>query len=322
MFALILTLSLFTTPAAAQEAGAVPAVEEEALPTQAELAAYLEGEGLSPEEAAQSAAAILAEMEFEASLTYQTGEIAIADGRATLTVPEDFGYLSPEDSDSVLVAWGNLPGVGAYGMLVPAGLSLFSEEGWAVIIDYEEDGYVSDEDAADIDYDELLTEMQEGTEASNEARVAAGITSLHLDGWAEPPSYDAQSHKMYWAKLLSSDDGGRSLNYDVRVLGRQGVLSMSAVAGASEFSTVKQSMERVLAFAEFNDGHRYTQFDPGVDKVAAYGIGALVAGKVAAKVGFFKGLMAMMIAGKKFVVIGVIAAAAALKKLFGRGGDS
>ena len=57
-----------------------------------------------------------------------------------------------------------------------------------------------------------------------------------------------------------------------------------------------------------------------VDEVAAYGLGALVAGKVAAKAGLFKGLLAVLMAGKKFLVVGFIAVVAVLRKMFG-GGD-
>ena len=62
-------------------------------------------------------------------------------------------------------------------------------------------------------------------------------------------------------------------------------------------------MADVIAFTNFNEGNRYEDFDPELDKVAAYGIGALVAGKVAAKAGLFKGLFALLLAGKKFILV-------------------
>lgn len=68
----------------------------------------------------------------------------------------------------------------------------------------------------------------------------------------------------------------------------------------------------------FNDGNRYADFDPKVDKVAAYGIAALVAGGIAAKLGLFKLLWVFLLAAKKFVIIGFAAAATWLKKIFGR----
>ena len=75
-------------------------------------------------------------------------------------------------------------------------------------------------------------------------------------------------------------------------------------------------MEDLVALVEFREGNRYADYKPGVDKLAAYGVGALVAGKVAAKVGFFKGIFIALMAAKKFVLIAVLALGVFLKKIF------
>jgi len=69
----------------------------------------------------------------------------------------------------------------------------------------------------------------------------------------------------------------------------------------------------------FNSGNRYADFNPASgDKVASYGIAALVAGGVAAKLGFFKGLWVLILGAKKFIIIGIAAVAAWFRKLFGK----
>ena len=65
-------------------------------------------------------------------------------------------------------------------------------------------------------------------------------------------------------------------------------------------------------------GNTYADFNPSIDKVAAYGIGALIAGKVAAKAGLLKGLIALLLASKKLLVVAAIAIGAAVKSLLGR----
>ena len=71
-------------------------------------------------------------------------------------------YLSPTDAEKVLVdVWGNPPGQNTLGMIIPANITPFENSSWGVTIQYEEDGYVSDDDADDINYEELLTKMQE-----------------------------------------------------------------------------------------------------------------------------------------------------------------
>jgi len=48
-------------------------------------------------------------------------------------------------------------------------------------------------------------------------------------------------------------------------------------------------------------------------------VGALIVGSLAAKTGLFKGLIAMLLASKKLIIIGLAAAAAAVKKFLGKG---
>jgi uncharacterized membrane-anchored protein len=258
--------------------------------------------------------------EFESQLNYQRGKIVSPGGIATLDVPEKFRYLPPEQADKILVeAWGNPPGAKTLGMLFPSDVSPLSKEGWGVVITYEEEGHVSDSDAAEINYDELLKQMKDATAEDNKERAQQGYEAVTLVGWATQPHYDPASHKLYWAKELkfaSSDEN--TLNYDIRVLGRKGVLSFNAVAGAGQLTEIESHMKEVLGFAEFNPGQRYTDYTSGTDKLAAYGIGALIAGKVAAKVGLFKLLLGFIVAAKKFVILGLAAAAAFVRKLFGK----
>ena len=203
-------------------------------------------------------------------------------------------------------------------MLVPSDVSPLSEDGWAIVVTYDDDGFVNDEDAKTLDYDKVMSEMQEQTVANNEARQKEGFEPITLIGWAEPPHYDAQSHKMYWAKELkfgSSTD--HTLNYSIRILGRRGVLVLNAVSSVDQLETVKKGTPDVLAAVEFNEGHRYSDYLPGTDKAAAYGIGGLILGATAAKAGFFKLIWVALLASKKLILAGLVAAGAAIKKFLG-----
>jgi uncharacterized membrane-anchored protein len=255
---------------------------------------------------------------FESQLDFQRGKIVLPGGMATLNVPENFRYLSPEQTDRILVeAWGNPPGTKTLGMLFPSEVSPFSEEGWGVVITFQEDGYVKDDEAGQINYNELLQQMKEATAEENKERQKQGYEAINLVGWAASPHYDRATHKLYWAKELNfAGAPANTLNYDIRLLGRRGVLSFNAVAAMNQLGAIENDMKEVMGFAEFNAGHRYTDFNSGVDKVAAYGIGALIAGKVAAKVGLFKLALGFILAGKKFILLALIPVAALVKKLF------
>ena len=157
---------------------------------------------------------------FEASLKYQQGEVVLPNDVATLDIPKNFRYLGPKDAERVLRAWGNPPGSETLGMIFPNEISPLDEEGWGVVVTYEEDGYVSDEDADSLDYDELLEQMKASVAASNKEREEQGYESLQLVGWAETPYYDEETHKMYWAKELAFGDSSyHTLNYNIRILG-------------------------------------------------------------------------------------------------------
>lgn len=255
-----------------------------------------------------------------ASLRPQKGNIILQDGLATLHVPEGFRFFDGADSNTVLVKlWGNPPQPNPLGILMPADASPLSENGWAVIITYESDGYVKDADAEKINYSELLNEMQKGVVSANPRREQAGYPPIHLVGWAKAPHYDRSTHKLYWAKELKfGQSTENTLNYDIRMLGRGGVLVLSAVATMAQLSAIEQATPVILSAIEFNPGRRYGDFNPKSDKVAGYGLAALVAGGVAAKLGLFKGLWIALLAAKKFIIVGIVAIAAWARKRFKR----
>ena len=247
------------------------------------------------------------------SLDRKTGRVELAEGVAVLEVPESFYYLSGADAQKVLVkVWGNPPGGAAVGMLLPAGLTPFDDASWGVLLEYSEEGYVSDENAAEIDYDAMLADMQADTRAASQQRVKAGYPEMELLGWAQRPYYDEVEKKLHWAKEVRF--GGveqNTLNYNIRVLGRKGVLSMNFVADMQRLDVINANLDAVLAMIEFSEGHRYADFDPQFDKVAAYGIGALVAGKVIAKAGV---LMSMLLIFKKFWFVLLVPLPALLRR--------
>lgn len=258
------------------------------------------------------------------SLTPQTGVIELPNGIAKLNVSDNFRYIGPEDTKRFLEdGWGNDDASGTQGMLLPIDTDLFSNEGWGVVITYQEDGHVSDADANDIDYTDLLKSMQESATEASAERKKQGLGAVELIGWAAPPRYDAGAKKLYWAKELKfGDDAENTLNYNVRILGRKGVLVMNAVSNMSQLPRIEQGMTEVLSFAEFKEGQRYSDFDSGVDEVATYGIAALIGGGIAAKAGLFAKLGIALLALKKFIVIGLVAAGGFIVKLFRRKKES
>lgn len=162
--------------------------------------------------------------------------------------------------------------------------------------------------------------MKEGAQKATKEREKQGYPRIEIVGSAAPPRYDQGAHKLYWAKEVRfGNETENTLNYNIRILGRRGVLVLNSVSAMSQLPEIERNTSAILSAVNFNSGNRYADFNPASgDKVASYGIAALVAGGVAAKLGFFKGLWVLILGAKKFIIVGVAAIAAWFRKLFGK----
>ncbi|MGV6801547.1 MAG: DUF2167 domain-containing protein [bacterium] len=263
------------------------------------------------------------EKDFNDKLELRTGDLEIADGHVLLTVPEEFYFLDKTDARAVLEeAWGNPEDDSVLGMIFPAKFAPTDELSWGIAITYDKDGYVSDKDAASTDYDELMQQMQAGVADENEYRREMGYSTYQLIGWAEEPTYNPDTHKMYWAKALAFEGSEEeTLNYNVRVLGRRGVLNLNFIATMPQLDEIKSAAPTVLDIPHFTEGNRYTDYKKG-DKKADYTLAALVAGGAGLAVVKKTGLLAvLLIALKKFgvfILVGLGAALRWMKGLFTR----
>ncbi len=209
---------------------------------------------------------------------------------------------------------GNHPGSSTLGVAIPPD---FLESNTFAVYSYADDGHVSDDEAPD--YDDLLADMKASAKEQSAERKKLGEGGVELLGWAEPPHYDKAQHKLYWAeKLQFEGNDGLTLNYNVRVLGRAGHLVVNGVGGIEQLDLVAKHSKKLLEVTEFLEGQRYENFDPAYDKVAAYGIGGLIAGKVALKVGLFAKLALLLKAFIKPIIAGVVLIGVGIARLFGR----
>ncbi|GAO44941.1 DUF2167 domain-containing protein [Flavihumibacter petaseus] len=250
----------------------------------------------------------------ENSFTYQTGKISLPQGEADLSVPSGFKYLDPKQAQFVLSKlWGNPEDTSVLGMLIPENIGVLAPSSWAFTISYDPMGYVKDDDAAEIDYDDLLKEQQKDAKESNKIRVEQGYEPVEFVQWAATPYYDGKQKTLHWAKELKfGSDSSHTLNYNLRVLGRKGIFLLNAVAPMDALPEVKQHVATVINSVAFREGSRYSDYSPGVDEVAAWTVGGLVAGKVLAKVGFF----ALLLKFWKLIAVGVAGLGSAAWKFF------
>lgn len=241
----------------------------------------------------------------EKTFKYEHGSIDLKNGMGKINIPNGFKYLNSVQAERVLVdLWGNPKGENlTLGLLLPENQGVMSQTGYVFNIEYDEIGHVEDDDADDINYDDLLTEMQKETIEENKERQKEGYEPVTIIGWAAKPYYDKDRKILHWAKEIKFGKSSiNTLNYNVRILGRKGVLVLNAIATENELPLVQKDINKVLDIVQFNDGYKYEDFDSNVDEVAAWTIGGLVAGKVLAKVGFF----ALFAKFGKLIVLGFL----------------
>lgn len=250
------------------------------------------------------------------SFDYKRGKISLPGGQVELNVPEGYYYLDPKDAKKVLIDLWENPDGETLGMLFPAGYTPWDLGGWGATIFWDPSGYVKDDDASSINYDDLLATMRSDTAEANKWRRDNNYPEITLVGWAAEPYYDSAARKLHWAKELAfAGSGPHTLNYFLRALGRRGVLELNFIADIDQLDQITAAIPEVSNIIQFKEGNRYRDFMPSVDTVAAVGIGGLIAGKVVAKTGLF--LVALVFL-KKFAILILLPIAWVWKKITGR----
>jgi len=243
-------------------------------------------------------------------------QVALRD-QAQLNLPDGYVFIPPPEAERVMTALGNTVDSTFLGLVFPQG-----KENWFVVAEYEPSGFIKDDDAKDWDVDKLFDDIKKGTEAANERRRDDGFSELDVVGWIERPQYDALTHRLVWS-LSAKDrsaaaDEPQTINYNTYVLGREGYVSLNLVTDSDAIDVAKEHAKELLAVTEFQSGKTYADFAPSTDKVAAYGIAALIGGLAAKKLGLFALGAAFLAKFAKVLLVGGAVAAGSVARFFRR----
>ena len=213
---------------------------------------------------------------------------------ATITVPKGLSFLDGPNTRRFLELNLNPPRDNHY--------TLSSQDySWFAVFYFENSGYVKDNEK--LDPDALLKSLKDSDTRANDERKRLGMPAIHTVGWHVPPHYDGETKRLEWGvQLRQSDVGAQVVNYTIRILGRRGVMHVTLVSDPQDLDKDIVVFKSALGGYGFVAGERYAEFRTG-DRVAEYGLAALVLGgaaAVATKTGFGKALI-------KFIGIGVVA---------------
>ncbi len=207
--------------------------------------------------------------------------------QATLSLPKGYVFVPQQQAEALLKVMGNPGGSTLLGMVFPER----DDAKWMAVVRYVDAGYIKDDDAKTWNADELLNNMKESTVAQNEERRSRGIPEIEVVGWVQPPAYDGMTQRLAWSaasREKSAQPGaGQGVNYNTYVLGREGYVSFNLVTDLTLIEQYRPDAQQLLASLNFNDGKRYADFNSSTDKVAEYGLAALVGGIAAKKLGLF-----------------------------------
>jgi uncharacterized membrane-anchored protein len=233
-------------------------------------------------------------------------------GNASLDLPDGYVFLNPDDTGKLRTITHNVGGGTQY-FLAPQDLR------WGAYFTYRDDGYVKDDDK--IDSSAILDNIKKGTEAANKERHEHGWDELEVTGWQTPPHYDPQTKRLEWA--IDGRDLANNVsivNFNTRILGRGGVMSVVLLSDPGHIDEAIADLKSTLSQFSYLPGRRYAEYKPG-DKVAKYGLAALITGGAAAiavKTGFWKVLVTGLVAGWKFIAAGAVALAGGISRFFKR----
>ncbi len=242
---------------------------------------------------------------------------------AEIEIPEGMQFMGAEGAQALLELYGNPANPDILAAIVPTA----EDQDWTVVFQFSNIGYVKDADKEKIDGAALLQQFKDSIPAQNEARRAIGGEEMTDITWAEPPFYDPQSNNLTWAMHLHFPSGD-SINYDVRLLGRHGVMEATLIGDPATYKTAVPSVKTLLAGYTFKEGNRYGEWRQG-DRVAAMGLTGLIAGGAAVaavKTGLLSKLGLLLAKAGKAIILVVVFIGAAIvsvvKKIFGMGDRS
>ncbi|MBD1145898.1 DUF2167 domain-containing protein [Pelagibacterales bacterium SAG-MED34] len=145
---------------------------------------------------------------------------------------------------------------------------------------YEDSGYVKTNDWTEVDPKRFIDEIKENYKTSNEERKKNNLPYVTNVTWMKTPYLDGIYNSVYWALNVQWSDNTSSQEGTALILGREGYTTAKYVAGQNGYN--EQMLLNLSKMHKFNQTKEYKDWKSG-DKIAAVGIGALLASTLGVK---------------------------------------
>jgi uncharacterized membrane-anchored protein len=251
--------------------------------------------------------------EMQAAAQAGPAQVRLGD-QAAIALPAGYVFLPAAITQRMLAAKGHQAVDNVVGAILPR------DGGWSMFMTFDKSGYIRDDESKSIDAGRLLKRMQDAEEDANIKKRKLGLNGLRAVGWIEKPYYNEAEKALVWSlEVQQLDPSGRptgdapAVNYTVAKLGREGYLAMDMVARRSVIDQYKGQALALAQATQYVQGKRYQDFDPKTDKVAAFGLLALIGGLAAHKLGLFAAAGVLLLKFGKLIGLGAVGGLAALK---------
>lgn len=237
--------------------------------------------------------------------------------QAKLALPDGMVFIPQAEAARLSSALGNRPGPEQIGIVT----TFDDTDQWMVVVRFTKEGYIRDDDARDLKPEDVLANLRDGTAEANKERVQRGFPELELLGWTQPPAYDAALHRLAWAmavKRIGAPEDETGVNFNTRALGRDGYFSLNLITGQDTIDGDRSVSAKLLSSLEYNEGKRYADFTSSTDRVAEYGLAALLGVVAAKKLGLIAVAGAFAVKFAKVGLFALLGLGVALKRLFRR----
>lgn len=190
------------------------------------------------------------------------------EANSKIDIPNEFSILQGEDAHQMLF-WLNGTSFAYVDMY-----ALNDTDSSQYLFFYTDSGYVKTDDWTDVDPDKFIKDIKENYKASNATREQNGQPTITNVTWKKKPYLDGVYNSVYFALNVTWSNNTSTVEGKAIILGREGYTTASYVGGTDGYN--EQMLLNLSKIHKFNSTKEYKDWKSG-DKVAAAGIGALLA---------------------------------------------
>ena len=158
-------------------------------------------------------------------------------------------------------------------------------QGYNIFVEYKNNGYVKIDDWKQVKSKDLMDEMQRIAKSNVKYLKSQGLSYTTDIKWIYKPTFDEKSKLVFYSYEVSWSDGNKTMENRSIALGRRGHIDNSYVVNINKDTNLLDTAKFSKEFGEsvlFSDGSKHSDYKSG-DRIAAVGLGGLVAGSLGVK---------------------------------------